>query len=74
MFEFQFLLHQLLFDPELIVVGGGLTKAGPQVIDAIKIGIQTRCAKPIAEHLRVESSQLGEDAGVYGAALLAQNK
>ena len=63
-----------LFDPELIVVGGGLTKAGPQVIDAIKTGIQTRCAKPIAEHLQIKPAQLGDDAGVYGAALLAQNE
>jgi len=63
-----------LFDPELIVVGGGLTKAGPQVIDAIKIGIKKRCAKPIAQNLKVKSAQLGENAGIYGAALLAINE
>ncbi|MDD4321192.1 MAG: ROK family protein [Acidaminococcaceae bacterium] len=62
-----------LFDPDIIVVGGGLAKAGPQVLNAIKTGIRERCAKPIANNTQIKLSQLGDNAGVYGAALLAAN-
>jgi len=62
-----------LFDPDIIVVGGGLAKAGPQVLNAIKKGVRERCAKPIANNTQIKLSKLGDNAGVYGAALLAAN-
>lgn len=62
-----------LFDPDVIVVGGGLVKAGPQVLEAITNGIKERCAKPIVANLQVKASLLGDDAGSYGAALLAKD-
>ena len=63
-----------MFDPDVIVVGGGIANnAGPQILDAIKTGIRERCAKTIADNLQVKPALLGDDAGVYGAALLAES-
>ena len=59
-------------NPEVVVLGGGLmTGAGPLLLDRIRTEV-ARWAQPIAaSQCQIELSQLGETAGLLGAARLA---
>ena len=60
-----------LFNPEMIVFGGGIFGPAIQFIDRIKAEAR-RWAQPIAiEQVRLVGSELGADAGLYGAGYLA---
>jgi len=62
-----------VLNPEMIVLGGGLMQAGDLFLPAIR-RIMPVWAQPIsAQHVRIELTQLGEDAGLLGAARLAFN-
>lgn len=63
-----------VFNPEAVVLGGGLmTGAGDLMIDCIRSEV-ARWAQPIAaKQCRIELTQLGETAGLLGAARLALN-
>lgn len=60
-----------IFDPDKIVIGGGVTKGGQIVFDNIDKEMQDRCLKPIRENCKIERALLGEKAGVLGAVALA---
>lgn len=59
-----------LLDPQLIVVGGGLGQKSPIWVDAAKTAIQREALAGRAD-VRVLPAELGNDAGVVGAAALA---
>lgn len=61
-----------LLNPEAVVLGGGLMAgAGDLLLDRIRAEV-TRWAQPIAaSQCRIELTQLGESAGLLGAARLA---
>jgi len=64
-----------LLDPEMVVLGGGLMRglmqAGDLLLDRIRAGV-LRWAQPIAARkAAIELTELGEDAGLLGAARLA---
>ena len=60
-----------LFNPEMIVFGGGIFGPAIEFLDRIKAEA-TRWAQPIAiEQVRFIGSELGDDAGLYGAGYLA---
>jgi glucokinase len=62
-----------ILNPEIVVLGGGLMRAGDLLLDPIKKEL-TRWAQPIAAgQVRIELSALGEDAGLFGAGRLAWN-
>lgn len=54
---------------EMIVVGGGLARAGPVLVKPLQAAIQSRL--PMQSGLRVVSAKFGEWAGCVGAAMLA---
>jgi glucokinase len=57
-----------LFDPEMIVIGGGLAKASDLYLDALRKAMKER-AQPIAgSKVRVVVSGLGGEANLLGAA------
>lgn len=60
-----------IFDPDKIVIGGGITKGGTIVFDKINEEMENRCLGPIRENCKIEKAQLGEKAGVVGAIALA---
>jgi glucokinase len=60
-----------VFNPEAIVIGGGVSHAGDEFIDRIKQSIHERAMKPNLVGLKVVQAQLGNDAGVVGAIHLA---
>lgn len=61
-----------LLNPEVVVLGGGVMQgAGDLILDRVRADFG-RWAQPIAaSRCRIELTQLGEDAGLLGAARLA---
>lgn len=60
-----------LLDPEVVVLGGGLFSDAGLFLEGIEREI-VRWAQPVAARaLRVAASELGADAGLFGAARLA---
>ena len=62
-----------VFDPELIVIGGGVSESAPLFLDEARehyaVRLTGRGNRPLA---RVRVAQLGEAAAVVGAAELAR--
>ena len=58
-------------DPEVIVVGGGVAKAGQMLLDRIAAAFR-RYAFPAAEETRFDLATLGNDAGIWGAVQLVR--
>ncbi|GIM27879.1 glucokinase [Clostridium polyendosporum] len=59
------------FDPEVVIIGGGVSKAGQIVFDKVQEVVNKRCFKAMAEVCRIVPAGLGTDAGVIGAVALA---
>jgi len=57
-----------LFNPELIVIGGGLTRIGPLLMDAAYQGMCENIQPELCDTVRLASWQLGDDIGIIGAA------
>lgn len=61
-----------LFDPELVVVGGGFGEAaGELVLGPAQDAARREALAPADRTLRVVPAELGSDAGLVGAALVA---
>lgn len=60
-----------IIDPEVIVIGGGVAKAGTILIDAVKKHF-VEAAFPVCEDTRIVLAKLGNDAGIYGAQELVR--
>ena len=54
-------------DPEAIVIGGGVSKAGKPLTDCIQKHYQ-KYAFPSCKSTPIILASLGNDAGIYGAA------
>lgn len=59
-------------DPEMIVLGGGVSKAGSFLVDAIRERIPRYLLFKSLPYSRVEIARLGADAGIIGAAMLGK--
>jgi len=60
-----------LFDPEIVVIGGGLARASDLFLDALRKSLR-ECAQPISgKRVRVVTSRLVGDANLLGVARLA---
>ncbi|MBU5593487.1 ROK family protein [Clostridium sp. MSJ-4] len=62
------------FDPEMIVIGGGVTKAGRIIFDRIQEVVGKRCFEAMAASCKIVPAALGEKAGVMGAVALAMTE
>ncbi len=62
---------QHVFNPARIVLGGGLAQAGDFLIAPVRRAFRARTWRLYDDFPRVETAQLGYDAGVIGAAGLA---
>jgi len=57
-----------LFNPELIIIGGGLTRVGPLLMDAAYESMCENVQPELCDTVRLTPSLLGEDIGIIGAA------
>ncbi len=63
-----------LFNPEIIIVGGGIEVGGASLMDAVRDAVKHMAVPEATEKLKIIPSQLGENAVSLGAAaLVAQN-
>jgi glucokinase len=60
-----------LINPDTIVIGGGVAKAGDLIFEPIRREIRLRTLALFHEKLRVVPAALGNDAGIIGNAILA---
>lgn len=60
-----------IFDPEYVIIGGGVSKAGDVVFDTVRKVVDKRCFKSMAESVKIVPAGLGTDAGLIGAVALA---
>jgi glucokinase len=63
------LTAQALYDPTLVVIGGGLAEAGEQLLAPLRTALRERIA--FFTEPQIVRAQLGDEAGSLGAALLA---
>lgn len=59
-----------IFDPDIIVIGGGVSKAGDIVFNKINKVIKERCFGAIGKNTKVTKASLLDNSGVIGAASL----
>lgn len=59
-------------DPEIITLGGGVSKAGDFLMDALRIETPKYILFKTMPHARIEMAELGSDAGIIGAAMLGR--
>jgi len=62
-----------IFNPEMIVLGGGVAEAGEAFIKRIHNAIKMKAMKPALKGLQVRGAVLGNDAGIVGAVNLAKD-
>jgi glucokinase len=59
------------FDPEVIVVGGGVMQAGQSILlDRARETFRRRAIPPLGSLVRIVPAELGEESGLWGAAAL----
>ncbi|WP_327584009.1 ROK family transcriptional regulator [Nonomuraea sp. NBC_00507] len=58
------------FNPSIIVIGGDLAEAGEQVLAGVRETIYSRSLPLATQHLGIRVSELGDRAGVIGAAVM----
>lgn len=61
-----------LFNPEIVAIGGGVIAAGELLFEPMHAAIASQMMRPFAANLWVGPSELDQDAGLLGAAVLAR--
>ena len=61
-----------MIDPEVIVLGGGVSAAGEFLLDAVREAVKPLVFFKTMPYARIELAQLGNDAGIIGAAMLGR--
>lgn len=60
-----------MLEPELVVLGGGVTRAGDALIAPARAAVRAAAMTPGGRSVRVERAALGDQVGVVGAAAVA---
>ena len=61
-----------MLDPEVIVLGGGVSAAGDFLLNAVREAVKPMVFFKTMPYARIELAQLGNDAGIIGAAMLGK--
>ena len=61
-----------IVDPEVIILGGGVSGGSPYFIEDLRSAFSTYCL-PACSSTEIRVAVLGNDAGMYGAARYAMN-
>ena len=62
------------FNPEVVVIGGGVSLAGDVLLRSIKTTVKKHAMRFLKKRIKIKKAVCGNDAGVLGAALLAKEK
>ena len=60
-----------IFNPEMIIIGGGVANMGDLLLDPVRQVVQEKAFSLPAQAVRIVPAQLGNDAGLLGAAVFA---
>lgn len=60
-----------LLNPDAIIIGGGVAKAGELLFGPVRETVRTRTSHVFTDKLKIVPAALGSDAGLIGAAALA---
>ena len=60
-----------IFNPEMIIIGGGMAKMGDLLLNPARQVVRERAFQLSAQAVQIVPAQLGDDAGVLGAAVFA---
>ena len=63
-----------IFNPEMIIIGGGLAKVGDLLLEPARRVVRERAFQLSARLVRIVPAQLGDDAAVLGAAIFARQQ
>ncbi len=63
-----------IFNPELVVLGGKLTAAGENLLLPLKTALRKYSSSLVNNDTQIKITELNEQAGVWGACLLARNR
>ena len=63
------LIH--LFDPEVVIIGGGVSKAGDLILEPVRQVIAERAMPDFKHRVKVVPSALGDNSGLFGAVAFA---
>jgi glucokinase len=63
-----------IFNPEVVVVGGGVIGAGEMLLAPARAEMQRRALSPNKDVVRVEAAAHGPEAGMIGAAIMAREE
>ena len=53
----------------VIVIGGGVSKMGELLFEPVRRAVRERAFPLLAQAVRIVPAELGDDAGVFGAAI-----
>lgn len=59
-----------IFNPELIVIGAGVSQAGDILLEPLKRTVKARALQLSSSMVDIKVSQLGDNAGAMGAAIM----
>lgn len=60
-----------IMDPQIVVIGGGVAEAGAEFINKIEKVVRQKIMRVNASRIKIVKAELGNDAGIVGAILLA---
>jgi glucokinase len=60
-----------IFNPEVVVIGGGVMAAGELLLGPIRAEVKARALPPTRDTVRIAGAAFGVEAGMIGAAVLA---
>ncbi len=61
-----------IFNPDVIVIGGGVSGAGELVLEPARRVVAARALALPAEHVSIRAARFGAEAGMLGAAMFAR--
>ncbi len=63
-----------VFEPERVVIGGGVSREGEQLLGPVREQVRAQVIGPVARSLEVVGAELGDTVGVVGAAAIAYER
>jgi glucokinase len=63
-----------LFEPELVVLGGGVVRSGEQLLGPVRERVRANTMKPAGQAAEIVAAALGDHVGVVGAAAIVYDR